>query len=200
MSCGGDANVSMATRHTVPAGTSKSSGSQNMFIITCRSARAAETGDRARERACVRVGEARAVQRRAVPGDVRQAALVDRASVEDGCDSAGCALRNAIICWTNRSMSSFARPASSRTSWSGCPGCRRCCCRAASAGSRRRRAASARRATASRMVDEVLDLPRAQRVDRRIVGRPFDAAVPAQIVVDAVAIAFAVRLVVLVVV
>ena len=48
--------------------------------------------------------------------------------------------------------------------------------------------------------EEVLDLPVAQRLDRRIVGRPFDAAVPAHVVVRAVAIVFAVRLVVLVVV
>ena len=47
--------------------------------------------------------------------------------------------------------------------------------------------------------DEVLDLPVAQRLDRRIVGRPFRAAVPAQVVVRSVAIVLAVGLVVLVV-
>ena len=44
---------------------------------------------------------------------------------------------------------------------------------------------------------EVLDLPVAQRLDVRIVGRALDAAVPAQVVVGAVAVVLAVRLVVL---
>ena len=47
---------------------------------------------------------------------------------------------------------------------------------------------------------EVLDLPAAQRLHVRRVGRPLRAAVPAQVVVRAVAVAFAVRLVVFVVV
>ena len=51
-----------------------------------------------------------------------------------------------------------------------------------------------------RQGQEILDLPVAQCLDGRIVGRAFDAAVPAQVVVRAVAIVFAVRLVVLVVV
>ena len=47
---------------------------------------------------------------------------------------------------------------------------------------------------------EVALLARAQRVDRGIVGRPFDAAVPRAVVVGAVVVVLAVRLVVLVVV
>ena len=100
MSCGlarerVDGDVPLAV---VDTGTSKSSGSQNMFIMTCRSARAAEAGDRAGQRPRVRIVEARAVQRRAVPRDVGQAALVDlRPCRSDGCQSAGCALRKAII-------------------------------------------------------------------------------------------------------
>jgi hypothetical protein len=43
--------------------------------------------------------------------------------------------------------------------------------------------------------DEVAHLPQAQRADRRVVGRPLDAAVPAAIVRFAVGIALAVRLV-----
>ena len=48
--------------------------------------------------------------------------------------------------------------------------------------------------------EEVPLLPRAQRVDVRIVGRPFDAAVPRAVVVGAVAVVLAVRVVVLLVV
>ena len=48
--------------------------------------------------------------------------------------------------------------------------------------------------------EKVLDLAVAQRLDRRIVGRSFRAAVPAQIVIRTVAIVLAVGLVVLVVV
>src|SRR5436305_2038451 len=46
----------------------------------------------------------------------------------------------------------------------------------------------------------VLSLTFAERVDRGVVGLPFGAAVPAQVVVVAVAVLFAVRVVVLVVV
>ena len=49
-------------------------------------------------------------------------------------------------------------------------------------------------------VEEVLHLAVAQPLDGRVVGRPFDAAVPAAVVVGAVAVVFAVGLVVLVVV
>mgnify|MGYP003694180711 CR=1 FL=1 len=48
--------------------------------------------------------------------------------------------------------------------------------------------------------EEVLHLPRSQLLDRRIVGRAFHAAVPASVVVGAVAVVLAVRLVVLAVV
>ena len=47
---------------------------------------------------------------------------------------------------------------------------------------------------------KVAYLPVAERLDRRIVGFTLDAAVPAQVIVDAVAVAFAVGLVVLVVI
>ena len=47
---------------------------------------------------------------------------------------------------------------------------------------------------------EVALLPLAQRDDRRVVGRPFGAAVPAIVVVGAVAVVLAVGLVVLLVV
>ena len=47
---------------------------------------------------------------------------------------------------------------------------------------------------------EVLDLAVAQRLDGGIVGRPFDAAIPAEVVVGAVAVVFAVCFVVLAVV
>ena len=48
--------------------------------------------------------------------------------------------------------------------------------------------------------EEVALLPRPQLVDRRIVGRPLDAVVPRAVVALAVAVVFAVGLVVLVVV
>ena len=44
---------------------------------------------------------------------------------------------------------------------------------------------------------EVLHLTVAELVDARIFGRPFDAAIPAQIIIGAVAVPFAVTLVVL---
>ena len=47
---------------------------------------------------------------------------------------------------------------------------------------------------------EVALLARAQRVHRRVVGRPLDPAVPAVVVVGAVVVVLAVRLVVLLVV
>ena len=65
---------------------------------------------------------------------------------------------------------------------------------------RRPSGSSARPSDSSVTRQEVLHLPVAQRLDRRVVGRPFDAAVPAPVVVRAVAVVLAVGLVVLVVV
>ena len=48
--------------------------------------------------------------------------------------------------------------------------------------------------------DEVSFLLRSRPVDRRIIGRPFGAAIPAIIVVGAILIVFAIRVIVLVVV
>ena len=47
---------------------------------------------------------------------------------------------------------------------------------------------------------EILHLPVAQLLHRRIIGRTFDAAVPASVVVGSVAVVFAVGLVVLLVI
>ena len=81
-----------------------------------------------------------------------------------------------------------ARRPTSRTSWSRRPGSRRCCCRPACAGPRRPSAASGRRATSRSTTRRFLTWRRRSALDRRVVGRALDAAVPAQVLVAAVAV------------
>ena len=87
--------------------------------------------------------------------------------------------------------------APSRTTRSRCPGSTRCCCRPACG---RDLVAADQHRHALREEErreEVPLLPLAQRVDPGIVRRPLDAAVPAAVVVGAVAVVLEVRLVVL---
>ena len=93
-----------------------------------------------------------------------------------------------------------SRPATSRTSWPRCRGSRSCCSRPASAAPRRPSGSSARPSDSIVTRQEVLHLPVPQLLDRRVVGRPLDPAVPALVVVGPVAVLLAVGLVVLLVV
>ena len=97
---------------------------------------------------------------------------------------------------TNRWTSACFRAVPSRTSSARRRDSRRCCYRAGCAALRRPWGAWASHARAAQR-EKIPDLPAAQLLHGRVVGRAFDATIPAAVVVRAVAVVLAIGLIVL---